>query len=543
MHTAIRHGRRRRRRIDVSRVDLLASLVVFMVALPLCIAIARACGLPPEAGIITGIVGGLVVGPLAGCRLQVSGPAAGLIVLVLDFVQETARLVEAGTSAIPPAAALGPPSSSAALIQLTMAALRCGQWFRAVSPAVVLGMLGGIGVVIVAKQVHEMIDDRPAASVADNLLVHPGGRLEGGGRPGPGPAASHGRCPGRAGHPDRSSSAGSRSRRSECSLSRRPCRRPGRQPDSSRGSACRPVASRWSRTCSPRDLAATGNAPSLLGDGGVWTMAGAIGLIASAETLLCATAVDQMHRGPRTNYDRELMAQGMGNAICGVLGALPMTGVIVRSSANVAAGARTRLSATLHGLWLLLFVVLLPGLLQRVPGACLAAVLVYTGVKLVDWRAGLRLWRTSRAEALIGLATLVGVVATDLLTGVLLGVALSAIKLAYSTSHLKVRSRTDPARREVRLHLVGSATFLSLPRLARCSNAVPRGWELHVELHDLLFIDHSCLHLMTEWEKQHRATGGSLTLDQDGLWARFDRPGRRVNRNGPAGGSVPDAAG
>jgi MFS superfamily sulfate permease-like transporter len=283
--------------------------------------------------------------------------------------------------------------------------------------------------------------------------------------------------------------------------------------------------------------------PSLLGDGGFWTMAGAIGLIARAETLLCATAVDQMHRGPRTNYDRELMAQGMGNAICGVLGALPMTGVIVRSSANVAAGARTRLSATLHGLWLLLFVVLLPGLLQRVPGACLAAVLVYTGVKLVDWRAGLRLWRTSRAEALIGLATLVGVVATDLLTGVLLGVALSAIKLAYSTSHLKVRSRTDPARREVRLHLVGSATFLSLPRLARALDAVPRGWELHVELHDLLFIDHSCLHLMTEWEKQHRATGGSLTLDQDGLSARFDRPGRRVNRNGPAGGSVPDAAG
>jgi MFS superfamily sulfate permease-like transporter len=265
---------------------------------------------------------------------------------------------------------------------------------------------------------------------------------------------------------------------------------------------------------------------ALLGDVGVWTMAAAVGVIASAETLLCATAVDQMHRGPRTNYDRELMAQGVGNAVCGALGALPMTGVIVRSSANVAAGGKTRLSATLHGLWLLLFVALLPGLLERVPAACLAAILVFTGVKLIDWRTGLSLWRASKAEALIGLATLVGVVATDLLTGVLLGVALSALKLAYTASHLRVRAESDAAGREVRLHLVGSATFLSLPRLARALDAVPAGWGLHVELDELLFIDHSCLHLVTEWEKQHRATGGWLTVDQDGLRARFDRPGR-----------------
>jgi MFS superfamily sulfate permease-like transporter len=272
-------------------------------------------------------------------------------------------------------------------------------------------------------------------------------------------------------------------------------------------------------------------------------MAVAVGVIASAETLLCATAVDQMHHGPRTNYDRELMAQGVGNTLCGILGVLPMTGVIVRSSANVTAGARTRLSATLHGLWLFLFVALLPFLLQRVPGACLAAVLVYTGVKLVDWRAGLGLWRTNRAEALIGLTTLIGVVVTDLLTGVLLGVALSAAKLAYTASHLAVRAERDAARREVRLHLAGSATFLSLPRLARGLDAVPPGWGLYVELDELLFIDHSCLHLLTEWEKQHRATGGWLTLDQDGLRARFDRAGRPVSRNGPPERASPVAVG
>src|SRR5687767_15919283 len=106
-----------------------------------------------------------------------------------------------------------------------------------------------------------------------------------------------------------------------------------------------------------------------------------LAFVASAETLLCATAVDRMHTVPRTKYDRELMAQGVGNALCGLLGALPMTGVIVRSSANVQAGARSRASAVLHGAWLLLFVSALPFVLELVPTASLAAVLVFTGYK------------------------------------------------------------------------------------------------------------------------------------------------------------------
>ena len=113
-------------------------------------------------------------------------------------------------------------------------------------------------------------------------------------------------------------------------------------------------------------------------------MLGAISIafIASAETLLCATAVDQLHRGPRTKYDRELAAQGVGNSICGLLGVLPMTGVIVRSGANVEAGAVTRASAIMHGVWLLLFVSVIPFTLRYIPTSALAAILVYTGYKL-----------------------------------------------------------------------------------------------------------------------------------------------------------------
>ena len=128
------------------RRDLLASLVVFMVALPLCIAIAEASGLPPEAGIITGIVGGVVVGVLSGSPLQVSGPAAGLIVLVLEFMQSREHLLDSGSTGVAPAVALSAALVLAGLLQLLGGVLRLGRWFRAVSPAVVLGMLAGIGI-------------------------------------------------------------------------------------------------------------------------------------------------------------------------------------------------------------------------------------------------------------------------------------------------------------------------------------------------------------------------------------------------------------
>src|SRR5262249_46037241 len=141
--------------------DFLASIVVFLVALPLCMGIAIASGVPPAAGLATGIIGGLVVGSLAGCPLQVSGPAAGLTVIVWEIVQEHGIAV------------LGVIVLLAGLIQLAAGLLRLGQWFRAVSPAGVNGMLSGIGVLIVAGQFHVMLDDKPKGSGMSNLLSIP----------------------------------------------------------------------------------------------------------------------------------------------------------------------------------------------------------------------------------------------------------------------------------------------------------------------------------------------------------------------------------
>src|SRR5262249_4887451 len=146
-----------------------------------------------------------------------------------------------------------------------------------------------------------------------------------------------------------------------------------------------------------------------------------------------------------TQYDRELMAQGVGNSVCGLLGALPMTGVIVRSAANVQAGGTTRASAVLHGVWLLVFVGLLGFVLRSIPVASLAAVLVYTGYKLVNLKQVKELRKYGWGEVVIYFATMIGIVATDLLTGVLLGVGLSAVKLLYTFSHLETRLRTDAA--------------------------------------------------------------------------------------------------
>ena len=268
----------------------------------------------------------------------------------------------------------------------------------------------------------------------------------------------------------------------------------------------------------------------LLFDPMVITGAIVIALVASAETLLCATAVDQMHSGPRTKYDRELTAQGVGNVICGLIGALPMTGVIVRSSANVNSGAKSRLSAILHGAWLLLFVVALPFVLSYIPRAALGALLVHIGIKLVNIKQIRQLWQTSRGEAMIYAVTLLVIVCEDLLVGVVVGIMLSAAKLLHRFSHLELNMTVEEG--ETTLDMEGAATFLRLPYLAAKLAAVPAGSTLHVNFNHLSYIDHACLDLISNWSKQHEQTGGSLVIDWATLEGRFSSPPDKSSRNG-----------
>ncbi|MER5435711.1 SulP family inorganic anion transporter [Streptomyces sp. NPDC002588] len=435
----------------VRKADLFASLAVFLVALPLYVGVALASGVPAESGLVTGIVGGLVVGLLPGSRPRISGPAAGLTVL---------------------------------------GALGLGRWFRAVPVAVVQGMVAGIGLVLVAGQLYALGDTAaPAGGLAKlaGLVSLPGkadpvalsvggatlvvlvlwGRWRRGSRlvPAPLPAVAL---------------AAGVTWLFDLDVQR--------------------IQVRWLWDAVRVPQAA---------DLGRLTEVGAIGtvvafaLIASAESLSGAAAADRPHGGRRTDYDRELMAQGAGNAVCGVLGALPMTAVIVRSAAGgasegVRAGARTKASMVLHGVWLLLFTAIVPGVLEVVPAAALAGLLVYAGCRLVPVRELRRLWRAHRAESLVLGVTSVAILVANLFQGVLIGLALAVAKTAWEISHVHVETE-DRGDAGVVVRVAGHATFLRLPKLLDALDGLPADREVRLELGGLRHVDHACAAALEGW--------------------------------------------
>jgi MFS superfamily sulfate permease-like transporter len=476
--------------------DFTASIVVFLVAMPLCMGIAIASGVPPEKGLVTGIIGGIIVGALAGSPLQVSGPAAGLAVIVFELVRDQ------GLSA------LGPILMLAGLIQVLAGVLRVGGWFRAISPAVVHGMLAGIGVLIVIGQFHVLFDAKPLSSGLENLAAMPG-RLLGL-------------------SPD--------IRATELSLMLGLVTiavmigweklRPGSMklvPGALLGVVAATVIA-WgldlgvTKVTVPENIATAITLPgpdwlARMLDPSILTAAIAIAFIASAETLLSAAAVDRMHDGVRTNYDKELRAQGVGNLLCGVAGALPMTGVIVRSSANVQAGGTTRLSTILHGVWILGFVALLPWLLREIPMAALGAVLVVTGAKLVNVSHARHLLRDhGMLPAAIWAVTLVLVVATDLLTGVLVGIGLSLLELIPYLSRLRLRIAQDDVGPSTTIALDGAATLLTLPRLIKALEALPGGKAVRLDLTHCEVLDHTSAEVLKDWLQRRRAGGGAVDV-------------------------------
>lgn len=508
------HRQRAASRLTAVLADLPSSLVVFMVALPLCIAIAQACGAPAETGIITGIVGGLIVGLISGSPLQVSGPAAGLVVLVYKTIGEFGL------------AGLGLAVLLAGLMQFVAGLLKWGHWFRAVSPAVIHGMLAGIGLVIIASQIHVLVDDVPTGNPIENFRSIPGAFWKA--------FNDHD-----AEYPHHRSAAivglsAILSLMLWNSFKPRSLRYiPGALVAVVVGGT---IA--WYIPNDIKDVAVQSDLLSaitpihqidreLLWNRGIWQAAATIALVASAETLLCASAIDRMHTGPRADYNRELAAQGVGNMICGSMGLLPMTGVIVRSAANVEAGAKSRWSAVLHGAWLLLFVAFLPDLLKLVPTTSLAAILVVVGYKLVNPKEICQLWRISRSEAIILVVTAAMIVCTDLLIGVVTGIVIALAKLVWTFSHLKIQTEHDRENRRSVMRLEGAATFLRLPLLADALAKVPANTELHVDFEHLTYVDHASLETFVNWEKQHEAAGGSLIIDWDSFHARFRSPRAR----------------
>jgi len=620
------------------RQDFLASVVVFLVALPLCMGIAIASGAPASTGLIAGVIGGLVVGACSGCPLQVSGPAAGLTTVMFDALQRHGL------------ERLGLIVMIAGIIQLIGGWVKIGQFFRAVSPAVIHGMLGGIGVLIFASQFHVMLDDVPQGSGLRDLIRIPEALQKGARLPEFSQISSRDlrhdlremlqelgelhrrqiilneqvatRIPHHWNRPESRISVRLEEYIQEQQEVRsglemvmdrarglfegqrdklRKIEEAGRLALASQATALADLqkeqwafvvpsqaesASKiadfqnvfknhdlaawigmlsilvllaWSKVARgplkvvPAPLAAVIVAtftaawwqlpilyvevpqsmleeihflqPSLLWSAewsGILVTAVTIAILASAQTLLTATAVDQMHHGERTNYDKELFAQGVGNCLCGLVGALPLAAVIVRSTANIEAGGKSRLSTMFHGLWMLLIVVFLAGWLRMIPTSALAAILVYTGYKLLDWKSVKKFWSYGVGEVIVYGITLTTVVCVDLLVGVVTGFVTSLMLLAYRFSRLRVRLAGPSDDGRYTLRLEGAATFLKLPRLAMVLKKLPEKSVVDLNVSKLHYIDQACLGNLQSWASQHEAAGGDVIANWQLLesWAQ-----------------------
>jgi carbonic anhydrase len=469
----------------VLRADLAASVVVFLVAVPLSLGIAVASGAPILAGLIAAIVGGVVAGLLGGSPLQVSGPAAGLTVVVAELVT---RFGWPATCAI---------TVAAGLVQVVLGLSRLARFAQAIPPAVVHGMLAGIGGTIALAQLHVVLGGLPGTSAVRNvvelprrlaeahgaavgiglltvLLVLVWPRLPGPLRAVPGPLVAVALATGL-------------------------------------NAALGPMFEPAPRVELPGGLLSA-VAPPMLPTGpwaavavGVLTVA----LIASVESLLSAVAVDRMHHGPRTNVNRELLGQGAANTLSGLLGGLPVTGVIVRSSTNVRAGARTRAAAVLHAVWIAVFALALVWVVRMIPLATLAGLLVVVGVRLVklsDLRAAAR-----HRELALYLVTAVGVMALNLLEGVAIGLALAALMVLRRAVRARVRHHLPGAGDEHRITVEGAATFLCVPALSRALAKVPDGAPARVDL-AAHYIDHAAHEHLDAWARRQRATGASVVV-------------------------------
>jgi len=477
-------NRRRQSILDNLRHDVPASLVVFLVAVPLSLGIALASGAPIVAGLIAAIVGGVVAGALGGSALQVSGPAAGLTVIMAETINEFGW---AATCAI---------TVLAGALQIVLGLSRIARAALAISPAIVHGMLAGIGVTIVLAQLHIVFGGSAQSSPIDNLLELPRqvinphgaatiiglltiaillvwGRLPAAVRKVPGPLVAV---------------------VAVTVLS---------------------VALNMSvpRVDVPANVLDISFVP-MFPDGGWFDFGLAvvtIALVASVESLLSAVAVDKMHTGERADLNRELLGQGAANMASGAIGGLPVTGVIVRSSTNVQTGARTRTSAILHGLWILLFVAVLAGLLRNIPLAALAGLLVHVGAKLVNFEHIKTVLR--HGDLPVYLITLIGVVAIDLLTGVLIGIAAAALLMLRRLLWSGIHAEQDGD--EWRVVVEGALSALSIPRLSTVLGGIPRGSRVTLELL-VDYMDHAAFDTLSTWQHSHERAGGEVIVDEVG---------------------------
>ncbi|WP_394616488.1 SulP family inorganic anion transporter [Lentzea sp. JNUCC 0626] len=478
--------------------DLPASFVLFLISIPLSLGIAHATGAPLMAGIISAVIGGVVVGAISGAPLQISGPGTGLVVIVAALV---AQFGWAATAAI---------TLAAGVLQLALGLTGISRLVMSLSPAVVHGMLAGIGISIAVGQLVVLLGGTAASTVPANLALLPG-ELAG---------AQLGSVVA--------------------------------------GAVAIAVLLLWPRipraSIIPAPLVAVALATGLafllrfdvarvnLPDshaltfpempqgsvGAVVTAVVTVALVASMESLLSAVATDRLHDGPRARLDKELIAQGTGNVLAGALGGFPISGGLARSSTNVAAGAKTRYAAVFQGVWIAVAVLAFAPALELIPLAALAGVLFVVGLKLVSVQRMKNL--VQHREFVVYATTALGVVLFGLLEGVVAGLAVALLRALYRLTHCSVRVEGN------RVCVRGSLVFLGVGRLVRELRQMPPGQTVVLELH-VDYLDHASYEAINDWRESYERLGGRVRVDEvHDTWydrANQGKPGRRKTLPGP----------
>jgi MFS superfamily sulfate permease-like transporter len=473
--------------------DLLSSIVVFLVALPLCMGIAIASGVPPVLGLISGIVGGVVVGSFSGSPLQVSGPAAGLAVMVFEAINKFGVEV------------LIPLGIFVGIFQFSIYVFRLADYFKAITPSLVKGLLSGIGVLILISQLYVAVDGKPIGNGLQNIMGLTG--------------LFSGLFSGESGN----LSAFIVAMGALVSI-------PVWQKVGGKLSKIIPgplfavffatflgvaFSLKIKFISIPTNILSELNFISkdsfnLISPGFLAT-ALAMAIVATAETLLSVKAVDQM-TGSTSDYNKEIRAQGLGNFIAGIFGALPITGVIVRSSANVESGAKTRGSAIIHGFWLIIIVFIFGDILKNVPNSTLAGILIFTGLKLLDIKSIPALIQKSKTEAVVYFITMGLVVCVNLLTGVLVGFVCSLFLIAKKPSRLGLET-VETSTDKVEFKLSDQASFVSIPKISKALGRLKKG-SITIDLKSLTYIDWAVEEQINSWKKTQEQRGLSITLNK-----------------------------
>jgi MFS superfamily sulfate permease-like transporter len=483
------------------KTDVLSGLVVFLVALPLCLGIALASGAPLFGGIIAGIVGGIVVGFMSNSQLSVSGPAAGLSAIVLAAITSLGSYETFLMAVV-----------LAGVLQILLGLAKAGTVSNYFPSNVIDGMLTAIGIIIILKQLPHAVG-YDVDNEGDLFFIEKGD------------------------HHNTFSSVIDAINYSQmgaviiCLVSLAILiafnkvvflKKIKVVPGALVAVIVGVILNEIFKIVNPNlaiqqehlvnlpvpksfdDFIGQFTNPnfSAISDSKVWIMAATIAVVASIETLLCIEAADKMDPLKRyANTNTELFAQGTGNILSGLLGGMPMTSVIVRTTANVNSGGKTKVATIAHGVFLLLAVVFIPTILNKIPLACLAAILFMIGYKLASPSVFKRMWDSGKYQFVPFIVTVAAVVFTDLLKGVGIGLVVSVFYLLRANLKLAYffKKEAHHAGETITMKLAQEVSFLNKAAIKQTLGDLPQDSHLVIDASECFYIDHDVVELIKDF--------------------------------------------